>query len=501
MDQYPNQHPNGPFPNQPQGGLFTPEQCYWELRIQQLTQENAALQEKIFAANVRDMQQQKDIFKQGQNAFTVTNSLNGMTIAAQEQEGRVMGHKCRIWTLEEEQNMAKRECSEMEKKYLREIGTLKEDAELKAREFEELQIEGQEKSATIQRLQGELSEAMVAREKRKAQATESRKQPSEIRKHRALNVALGRRVRKLKNLVERLAGNIGSKNHQNNVLKAQRTFLQSEVTTLKSSYENAIAEGGGLRQNLESQAEEMEELETKLKGLESDNAAMSGQISDMEEKIALLEIAAKFAGRIRLRFLYAGNTGNSNRWFILDANRAAHDGNLVLDVALFSLGILDTSEQTWCEARYGCSIGTFIGSHAKLLPLLVSCNQTKFLNMHAYVEAELKQAEFKPDLRAKLQEPVSRFRALESECQDLLYSIRHGDHGDDGGDVDEETLEAFDEDDEDGRDIDEEVRKVFEEDPDIPSKIQKMEVIVGKITELGKPEKAQRRSHGRGDSM
>jgi hypothetical protein len=153
-------------------------------------------------------------------------------------------------------------------------------------------------------------------------------------------------------LVERLADNLVSMKRGRITLEAQAASLRSEVATLRTSNGEALVLVDELRQKKESIAEEKRKLENKLKVLESDKAEISQNASDMEEKISLLEIAADFAQLLRVRFFHSESKGQSNWELINDGNRAAHDGNLVLDVVLFSLGILDTSEQTWCEDRF-----------------------------------------------------------------------------------------------------------------------------------------------------
>jgi hypothetical protein len=61
---------------------------------------------------------------------------------------------------------------------------------------------------------------------------------------------------------------------------------------------------------------------------------ISQKFSVMEDRVKLMGIVAALAARLRLRFLHFKDKGHSNWLFIEDDNRAAHDGNLVVHVAL-----------------------------------------------------------------------------------------------------------------------------------------------------------------------
>jgi len=157
----------------------------------------------------------------------------------------------------------------------------------------------------------------------------------------------------------------------------------------------------------DKQVEEVEEVE-------EDDKDKSQQISNLEHKIKLLEIIADYARHIRSRLFHTGLGGRTNREFIKAGNEAAHFGNIVVDVALFTLGFLDEGEKNFCEAKYAISpdfsIDAFVKDDA-LLQALINSGWTKVLNMHAYIDSECKY-----NISADLEEPLDRFRVLEAEC-------------------------------------------------------------------------------------
>jgi hypothetical protein len=160
----------------------------------------------------------------------------------------------------------------------------------------------------------------------------------------------------------------------------------------------------GLRDDLNAKAKEVDDLAFK-------NAELCQDMSEMEDKIKLLNIVADHARHVRVRFLHTGYGGFSNRELIEAGNRAAHDGNLVVDTALFSLGLLQQEEKSFCEDKYAFvqsfSIDQFVGNF-KALELLIGSSYLKLANMHASFHAERKWHE--------AQELEDRFRVLEQDC-------------------------------------------------------------------------------------
>jgi hypothetical protein len=261
------------------------------------------------------------------------------------------------------------------------------------------------------------------------------------------------RIRKIEQLEFELLEKGGT------ILRLQNEYenLRSEVLSERVSREETLAWHEELGKKAELKIEECQQLQTKLVALETENATMSEKLSETEDRMKLLEIIANFARRIRLRFFHSGLKGYDNWVTIEDGNRAAHDGDVIIDAALFSLGILDPSELTCCETKYGSFIGKYIGSHGKLKPLLDSSHQTKLLNMHAYLDSELKFGT--PN---NLEDPLARFRKLEGECQNLRSMLDWTTGGE------------------------EEARKAFEESPEVGVKLEEMGEIVRMFQRSGR---------------
>ena len=108
----------------------------------------------------------------------------------------------------------------------------------------------------------------------------------------------------------------------------------------------------------------------------------------------------------------------TNREIISNRNKAAHYGNVYVDILLFELGFINESEKVYCEEKYAVapdfSIDDFIGKN-EMLEALAGSVWADVLNMHAYIDSELK-FELKPRIKARLEESVTRFRELEVEC-------------------------------------------------------------------------------------
>jgi hypothetical protein len=129
-----------------------------------------------------------------------------------------------------------------------------------------------------------------------------------------------------------------------------------------------------------------------------------------------LKAESDYARHIRSGLFHTGREGRSNRVFIEARNKAAHYGNIVVDIILFNLGFLGAGEKPFCEEKYAVSkdfsINAFIGNN-EMLKALSESVWARVLNAHAYIDSELKF-----DIKVELEEPLARFQALEVECLD-----------------------------------------------------------------------------------
>jgi hypothetical protein len=127
-----------------------------------------------------------------------------------------------------------------------------------------------------------------------------------------------------------------------------------------------------------------------------------------------LEIVADYARHLRSRIFHTALGGKTNRVFIKAETEAAHSGNIVVDIILFSLGFLGEGEKNFCEAKYAASpefsIDTFV-KNDEMLQALMESKRTKVLNMHAHIDSECKST-----ISEDLEHSLARFRVLEAEC-------------------------------------------------------------------------------------
>ncbi|PMD37012.1 hypothetical protein L207DRAFT_92699 [Hyaloscypha variabilis F] len=187
----------------------------------------------------------------------------------------------------------------------------------------------------------------------------------------------------------------------------------------------AVAEQEALRDALNAKLTETERHEKDIIELNAKKAELSQRveqiekdtsqkISDLEYRIKLLEIVADYARHLRSRIFHTGLGGKTNRVFIKAGNEAAHSGNIVVDIILFSFGFLDEGEKNFCEAKYAVSpefsIDTFV-KNDEMLQALMESKWTKVLNMHAYIDSECKST-----ISEDLEQSLARFRVLEAEC-------------------------------------------------------------------------------------
>ncbi|KAN0115441.1 hypothetical protein V8E51_004985 [Hyaloscypha variabilis] len=182
--------------------------------------------------------------------------------------------------------------------------------------------------------------------------------------------------------------------------------------------EDAVAAQEALKTDLDVKAKEKKDLKDQKGELEFDNAQLTLQASSLEDRIRKLEVIAIYTQDLRIGLFHTGHGGYINRAILLARNKAAHFGNVYVDMLLFDLGFLDPSEKPYCEEKYAVSpdfsIDIFIGNN-EMLQALSGSAWANVLNMHAYLDSEMK-FEMKQKLKERLEQPLARFRVLEAEC-------------------------------------------------------------------------------------
>ena len=102
-----------------------------------------------------------------------------------------------------------------------------------------------------------------------------------------------------------------------------------------------------------------------------------------------------------------------------DGNRAAHDANILVDLALISLGRNNSpSDRQYMESIYGFDVDSYICDTGKLKEMKARSKETELINLKASMSEELKRES----------EAASRFRKLLTQIDNIRDKIaqRHG---------------------------------------------------------------------------
>jgi len=211
-------------------------------------------------------------------------------------------------------------------------------------------------------------------------------------------------------------GRIKALEAENSLLVETCTNLTENLALAEKGSEEAAAEHAIAQEELDTMATENEDLKARNSDLEVVKTELSQEISRLEGRVRLLEIVADYARHIRSGLFHTGREGRSNRAFIEAGNKAAHYGNIVVDIVLFNLGFLGAGEKPFCEEKYAVSkdfsINAFIGNN-EMLKALSESVWARVLNAHGYIDSELKFG-----IKEELEGPLARFQALEVECLD-----------------------------------------------------------------------------------
>jgi hypothetical protein len=169
------------------------------------------------------------------------------------------------------------------------------------------------------------------------------------------------------------------------------TFERDAHGTTQERLEDALRDLGQERSEHDGTAAD---LETALVDLSREKQRHEEAKIDLQESRNKLHIARyvwEFAAKIRLRWFCSHPISRVNRYeTISDGNRAAHDANVIVDLALLSLGIIDDSYKKWLEWIYGIALERYI-DYGKLKELKAKSKSTELINFKASMSEDLKK--------------------------------------------------------------------------------------------------------------
>ncbi|PMD24327.1 hypothetical protein NA56DRAFT_700817 [Hyaloscypha hepaticicola] len=207
-----------------------------------------------------------------------------------------------------------------------------------------------------------------------------------------------------------------AKDEVNNLLACAQQELDFERDahcTTQERLEDALRDLGQERMEHDGTAAD---LETALADLEREKKRHEEAKIDLQESRNKLHIARyvwEFAAKIRLRWICSHPFFWSNRHeTISDGNRAAHDANVIVDLALLSLGIIDDSYKKWLESKYEIDLENYI-DYGKLKELKAKSKSTELINFKASMSEDLK----------KNTKSGMRFRELMKEIDEIRGKI------------------------------------------------------------------------------
>jgi len=207
-----------------------------------------------------------------------------------------------------------------------------------------------------------------------------------------------------------------AKDETNNVLARAHEELDFERDThgtTQERLEDALRDLGQERMEHDGTAAD---LETVLADLEREKKRHEEAKIDLQESRNKLHIARyvwEFAAKIRLRWFCSHPISRPNRHeTISDGNRAAHDANVIVDLALLSLGIIEDSYKKWLESMYGIDLEQYI-DYGKLKELKAKSKSTELINFKASMSEDLK----------KNTVSAMRFRELMKEIDEIRGRI------------------------------------------------------------------------------
>jgi hypothetical protein len=189
-----------------------------------------------------------------------------------------------------------------------------------------------------------------------------------------------------------------------------------------------------LRQERDDHDETSAKLETTNGDLEREekrHVEAKFELQKCQEKLNITRYVVEFATKMRLRWFCSYPINRGNRYEIINrGNRAAHDANIIVDLALLSLGKIDDSYRYWLQSVYGIGLDPYICDYSKLKELKAKSRSTELINLKASMSETLKQN--KPS--------ATKFRELLNHIDVIRKRIaeRHG--------SEEESEKAFEDD-------------------------------------------------------
>jgi hypothetical protein len=278
----------------------------------------------------------------------------------------------------------------------------------------------------VLKMQLVLDKTVIERNAWQSRARESEKEAKEL--ERRLNEAedrakqLGDQNRSMMQTCEKMTSERDEERVKREEEESRLDKLRSENAELVQqntrARKEAMTEQEVAREKLDMKTRYYEDLETKLTDAEAENIRFSERISELEDRVQKLGVVAHYAQDLRVGFYHTGLIGPIHREIMTARNKAAHYGNIHIDILLFELGFITDSEKGNCNEKYAVelrfSIDEFIDNNEMLQALAMSA-WADVLNMHAYLHSELK-FEMKSEHKSHLDELVVKFRELEEEC-------------------------------------------------------------------------------------
>lgn len=175
-----------------------------------------------------------------------------------------------------------------------------------------------------------------------------------------------------------------------------------------------------VRNDLEQERQEHDRKETEHEAAKVDLAIEKSRhefakivIRENQEKLGIARYVWEFAAKIRLRWLLShpisrGSKGN----IISEGNRAAHDANLVVDLALMSLCETKDKYKQWLQSIYGIRLDDYICDYSKLKELKAKSVSTELINLKASISDQAKSP------------GALRFQELLGEIEEIREKIK-----------------------------------------------------------------------------
>jgi len=177
-------------------------------------------------------------------------------------------------------------------------------------------------------------------------------------------------------------------------------------------------------------------IEQTLEAERSNHLSTVKSLLSAEDRIRLQDAPVKHSLKIRRRFMHRFRKGQAAKEATRAGNEAAHDGDVEVDIALFSLGVFDPEEKKWFELSYGFPVDPFLGSHENLMVLPHARRDLESINLRGTTFGPLASAP-RLDGKGRLAVAARRFIELEAEYHKIREDLgrRYG--------TEEEVIQAY----------------------------------------------------------